>query len=246
MGTLSKDVVVEREPKLGGRGPDLIFPPKRYGGGGGGGGGDGAPDFRARLRRYRLGMLVGLAAVVMFFVAFTSAYVVRQGLGSWDDTTGTYITDWRPLRLPSLLWLNTGILLLSSATLELARRRLIRRAAVAQSFGIDNEERAFPWLGITLVLGLGFLSGQWLAWKQLAAQGVLVSSSPSSSFFYLLTGSHGVHLAGGLAAMAYASVATLLRRPLDSKAITVDVTSWYWHFMGFLWLYIFALLQLWK
>ncbi len=246
MAPHSNEVIVEREPKLGGRGPDLIEPPKRFGGGGGGGDDGDAPGFRNRLRRYRLGVMIGLAAVVMFFVAFTSAYVVRQGLGTWNPATNSYDSDWRPLTIPGILWINTGLLLLSSVTLELARRRTIGRAAVAQSFGIDNEQRSVPWLGLTLVLGAGFIAGQWLAWRELASQGVFIATNPSSSFFYVLTGSHAVHLAGGLLALLYASAMTLLARPLVTKAIVVDVTSWYWHFMGFLWLYIFALLQLWK
>ena len=100
-----------------------------------------------------------------------------------------------------------------------------------------------PWLPITLVLGLGFLAGQWMAWGQLARQGVFISSNPSSSFFYLLTGTHALHLAGGLAALAYAAGTALLSQAWERRRMVVDVTSLYWHFMAVLWLYIFALLQ---
>ncbi len=191
-----------------------------------------------------MGMIIGMAAIVMFFVSLTSAYIVRQGIGNWDYKTNQYVTDWVPLKVPAILWLNTVILLVSSVTMELARRRTVARAVTAQEFGIDNEQRAIPWLGITTVLGLGFIAGQALAWKDLAAQGIFFSTNPSSSFFYLLTISHGFHLLGGVVALAYASITSLLSRPLETKAVVVDVTTLYWHFMDGLWIYIFALLLL--
>jgi len=240
MATVLRDTsILDREPKLGGGGPIDITPPRR----GFGGDGDGAPHYRDRRRRYRLGMLVAMAAIVMFFVSLTSAYIVRQGIGNWDFKTGQYVTDWVPLKVPGILWVNTLILLISSFTMELARRRTVARAVTAQEFGIDGQQRSFPWLGITAVLGFGFLAGQAIAWKDMAGQGIYISTNPSSSFFYVLTVSHGLHLAGGVLALLYASVTTLLARPLETKAVVVDVTALYWHFMDGLWIYIFALLQ---
>ncbi len=236
MATAFRESVLEREPKLGGGGPIDITPPKRWGGDG-----DGNPQYRDRRRRYRLGVMVGMAAIVMFFVSLTSAYIVRQGIGNWDSRTGQYVTDWQPMKVPAILWLNTLILLLSSGAMEMARRRTLERALTAQQFGIDGEQRTFPWLGVTTILGMGFIAGQALAWKDLAAQGVFISSNPSSSFFYVLTVSHGLHLLGGVLALLYAAVTSVLSRPLDTKAIVVDVTALYWHFMDALWIYIFAL-----
>lgn len=232
----------------GGRPPVIHFP--RYGGGGGGGGrDDNYPDFGERLRRYRLGLMVGLAAVVMLFVSFTSAYIVRQGLGSYDSVTQAYVTDWKPLKLPmGLLFLNTCLLLASSFTIEMARRSAFAEAAIAPITdmpGIAKEEnRGIPWLPITVALGLGFLAGQLMAWHELAKRGFYVASGPSSSFFYVLTGMHAIHLFGGVLALLYALAAVLFRsRPLERRRIVVDVTAWYWHFMAILWIYIFALLK---
>jgi cytochrome c oxidase subunit 3 len=249
MGSLPTYRIREKTAKFGGGGrpPVIHFP--RYGGGGNGGGGrDDSPDFGERLRRYRLGLMVGLAAVVMLFVSFTSAYIVRQGLGSYDQATQVYVTDWKPLSLPmGLLILNTCILLVSSITIEMARRSAFAQAAiepVTEMPGIAKEtEHRFPWLPITVVLGAGFLAGQLIAWHEMGRRGFFVSSSPSSSFFYVLTGMHGVHLLGGVLALVYALAATYRTRPLERKRIVVDVTAWYWHFMGILWLYIFALLK---
>jgi cytochrome c oxidase subunit 3 len=100
-----------------------------------------------------------------------------------------------------------------------------------------------PWLGVTLVLGLAFLFGQWTAWQQLAANGFYVATTPSSSFVYLLTGAHAAHLLGGVLALIVAGVASLLHRSLKTRSIVVDVTAWYWHFMAVLWIYIFCLMK---
>jgi len=236
------------DPKLGGGGrpPVIRFP--RTGGGGGGGRDESYPDFGERLRRYRLGMIVGLVAVVMLFVSFTSAYIVRQGLGNYDQATQRFVTDWRPLRLPTaLLILNTCLLLASSFTIEKARRAAFAAAAVGpvtEMPGIAKDEgRGVPWLPVTVLLGFGFLAGQLLAWHALGRRGFLVANNPSNSFFYVLTGVHAVHLFGGIVALLYALAAGLGPRPLERRRIVVDVTAWYWHFMAILWLYIFALLK---
>jgi cytochrome c oxidase subunit 3 len=214
-----------------------------------GGGGD---DFDsrpldARLRRARLGLLVGVVGIVMIFVSFTSAYVVRQGLPTFDSRTNTMVHDWIPVRLPRLLLVNTIVLLLSSFTIELARRRAARSAALAEVGPIPGVstggDEKVSWLALTVVLGLLFLTGQGLAWRELAASGFYISATPSSSFVFLLTGMHGVHLLGGVIALLIAGAASLLRRSAQSQLIWLDVTGWYWHFMAILWVYILALLE---
>jgi len=218
-----------------------------------GGGGDnrsdsGQPDYRTRLRRARLGLAIALTPILMLFVSFTSAYIVRQGLPTLDPNTNKVVHDWTPTPLPTVLFLiNTGVLLFSSVTIELARRQLIRQVALQPVQSIPGvslgTEIEFPWLGVTIVLGLGFLTGQWLAWRELAARGFFVATGPSSSFVYLMTGGHAVHLMGGMLALLVAGTTVILRRPLESRRIVVDVTAWYWHFMAALWIYIFALLE---
>jgi len=209
---------------------------------------EGSTLLETRLRRARLGLLVGLVGIVMIFVSFTSAYVVRQGLPSLDPRTDTLIRDWFALPLPRLLFLNTLVLLASSGTMELARRQIARQAAVTRTafgnFGPASDRTwNASWLALTVVLGLSFLAGQWTVWRELAASGLYVSTNPSSSFFYLLTGTHGVHLFGGVLALLVAVVAGLLRRPIESRLVILDITGWYWHFMAVLWIYILCLLK---
>jgi cytochrome c oxidase subunit 3 len=145
-----------------------------------------------------------------------------------------------------LLFINTAILLVSSLTMEGARRQIARSAALAPVRSIPGvslgEERNFPWLGVTVVLGLGFLVGQWMAWGELKSRGFLVSTNPDSSFVYLLTAAHAVHLAGGIIALLWAGITSLLHKPIEGRRIVVDVGAWYWHFMAVLWIYVFALL----
>ncbi len=187
--------------------------------GGPGGGAERVPD-----NRYRTGMWAALAGILMIFTAFTSAYVVRKGLSD----------DWIPTSLPSLIWFNTLLLMASSLTLERARQVLS-----------DNSRFSRWWL-ITTVLGAAFLVGQVVVWRQLIGDGVYISSNPSSSFFYVLTGAHAVHLSGGLFALGF----LLFRNrenPFGSlNRIPIDVMAIYWHFMDALWIYLLLLLFFWR
>src|SRR5208282_4787473 len=243
MATLSPPVTVHA-PKTG---KDVSSSRPPVHGGGGGGGSDGSPDYGSRLRRARLGLVVAIAPIVMLFVAFTSAYIVRQGLPTLDQKTKTYVRDWTPVDLPiALLLVNTGLLLLSSIAAELARRQITRQAALGPASSISDvavaSRNGLPWLGITVVFGGGFLTGQWIVWRLLAERGFYLATSPSSSFVYLLTASHAIHLLGGMAVLLYAAAGSLLRKPVAARRIVVDVTAWYWHFMFLLWVYIFALM----
>jgi len=175
-------------------------------------------------------MYVALAGVVMLFTALTSAYIVRAASSN----------DWRPIAMPSILWLSTLVIVTSSFVLETARR-----AVKQQRDGVYGR-----WLSITTVLGITFLASQLLAWRQLARQGVYLSSNPHSSFFYLLTAAHGVHLLGGILALGYLLLRTRKTRDsvaAESKRVgAVEAVSIYWHFMDGLWVYLFLLLFFWK
>jgi cytochrome c oxidase subunit 3 len=208
---------------------------------------DGLQQLEMRLRRARLGLGVGVLGIVMVFVSFTSAYIVRQGLPTLDPRTNTLVHDWFPLPLPALLFFNTGLLLISSVTMELARRQVARSTTPTRAASIPNvfagREGTILWLALTAVLGLSFLKGQWTVWREMEAGGFYVASSPSSSFVYLLTGTHGVHLLGGIFALLAAGATVLFRRPAESRVVVLDVTAWYWHFMTLLWVYILCLLE---
>jgi cytochrome c oxidase subunit III len=191
-----------------------------------GGGGDwGDHSFRGRpanvaLPTYQLGVWLAMGGICMVFIAFTSALIVRRGVS----------LDWRPTEFPRILWLNSAVLVMSSLTVESARKAL--RKGLASTFR--------TWWWISTALGVAFLAGQVMAWRQLAAAGVYLSSNPSSSFLYLLSGAHGVHLVGGVIAF----LAVALRRKVSR--VGVEAISLYWHFMDGLWLYLLMVLLYWR
>jgi cytochrome c oxidase subunit 3 len=188
------------------------------------------PDLKSSASRYRIGMWVAMAAILMMFTALTSAYIVRAASSD----------DWQALKMPRILLLSTALIIISSGTLEAARRKL-------KAAAIDGHRR---WLMLTVALGLGFLVSQLLAWQQLVRQGIYVSSNPHSSFFYLLTATHGVHLLGGLVALVYLSLRTRIagenKLAVVKRQGAADAVTLYWHFMDVLWLYLFVLLFYWR
>jgi|SRR4051812_9140343 cytochrome c oxidase subunit 3 len=231
-------------PQQGGRGP--IQPP-----------GLGGPDDwenqpqgsrgpRERLRRYRLGVASALVSIFSIFIAFASAYVFRHGAFHLDEV-GNIIYEWRPVQMPALLWTNTLVLLLSSVTMEFARRQAFFEPAVMREWlglGRETLRRSLPWLAMTIILGLGFLAGQVEAWRELYARGVFFKSNPGSSFFFLFTGLHALHLLGGLVAIQWALIQGIFAKNVARRQTALDAAAWYWHGMGLLWVCIFALLVL--
>ncbi|HWR36277.1 MAG TPA: cytochrome c oxidase subunit 3 [Clostridia bacterium] len=229
----------------GGRGPVPREP--RGGGGGGRGDGDNFQSHGERLRRYRLGLFFMLVSVTMLFVSFTTLYIARRTAGRFDPMSGDFQTDWVPVTLPiGLLLINSAVLLLSSFTVEKARRAAAIEAAVVPASHIPGiapiHESSGRWVQATALLGLAFLAGQTMAWRQLNVQGIFLDTGPASSFVFLLTGAHAVHLGGGILALIWAAASNFLHKSLDSRRVTLDVTAIYWHFLGALWIYIFALL----
>ena len=211
-GTLTEELVVS---DVGGAGGDT---------GSGGDGWSGSRGNSATPRRaYFTVMAMALAGILMFFMALTSAYIVRKGTGG----------DWRAIELPAVVWLNTAVLVVSSLTLERARRR----------FAAGNVSSFRSWWLITTALGVAFLVGQYVAWRELIVTGVFLSTNPSSSFFYVFTAAHALHLLGGVIALGYVAARSnehLLRR----GGLPADVAGVYWHFMDGLWVFLFLLLTL--
>jgi cytochrome c oxidase subunit 3 len=149
--------------------------------------------------------------------------------------------SWQAFSVPAMLWVSTALILLSSATFEVARRALRRGA----------REVYQRWLVASLGLGFGFLVAQLLAWRGLVGQGIYLATNPHSSFFYLLTGLHALHLLGGIMGLSYLMFrarfgAAGAKDEAGKQRARVDAVGLYWHFMDGLWVYIFALLFLWR
>ncbi|HEV2419437.1 MAG TPA: cytochrome c oxidase subunit 3 [Terriglobia bacterium] len=208
--------------------------PEKLGSGGGGGrhddgfgrgGGDGNSGGGAPFADVPVaGIWVAIIAIVMFFAALASAWVALKSRSG----------RWIPTALPSIVYLDSVILLISSLTLEFSRGCL--------SAGFPR--RFLLWLYATLALGIAFIAGQLIAWHDLARRGVYLATDPSAAFFYLLTAAHGLHLLGGIAALLVAAFqGPRIAKGLKSRKI-LDVTAIYWHFMYALWISILLLLVL--
>ena len=245
--THSPAEIERKEPGIGGKPPVTRRP---TGGGGGGGDDDWKNDGRgprARLRRARQAIFMLLAADLVMFVVLVIAFYARQSGMHFNPATRERIGDWHPISLPPILFLNTAALLLSSLTIELARRHIFRELDVLEEWlgmGKPALKRALPWLGATLALGLLFFAGQLVAWKQLSAQGFVFGrwATPSSYFFYMITGFHALHVMVGVVALIWCLTALRFYKSVERRQIVIDCTAWFWDTMGLAWLVLFAVL----
>ncbi len=180
-------------------------------------------DVGAREDQVTLGLWIFLGTVTMLFAAFTSAYIVRR--------TGS---DWRHVALPSILWLNSLVLLLSSAAVEIASRRGARAAWRSSVIAMLAA----------VSLGIAFLAGQLIAWRQMVAAGIYLPTSPHSSFFFMLTGAHAAHVVAALVVLMWGAVVTLAGST-DPRAWTarMSICRTFWHYLGVVWLFLFALVS---
>jgi len=202
-------------------------PPSRDGdddgGGDDGGGGGRTPDpRRPNSKKYSTAVLLGMTSITIFFLVPTAAFLALRL---------SNLHNWNSIHLPGILWANTLVLLASSATLEAARRKLRSD---------DGPGFRRMWT-LTTVLGLLFVSGQIIAWRQLAAQGAFATSRLASSFFYVFTAMHAAHLLGGVCALLYVEWHRFDAARI-SRAFAAEIASYYWHFMDGLWVFLLVLL----
>jgi cytochrome c oxidase subunit III len=186
------------------------------------GGGSESVRWSTPLSAYRAGMLFAMTSMVSLFVTLTVALQAR-----W-----AHPKDWVSIRLPRVLYLNTLVLLISSLTIEVARHPARAEA----------RRRRTIYLCATLLLGITFVGGQFVGWRDLVSSGVYLASNPGSLFLYVITGAHGLHLFGGMIALVWVIFrAGSLERSRKTET-AVDVVALYWHFMDGLWVYLLGLL----
>jgi cytochrome c oxidase subunit 3 len=186
---------------------------------------EGVPDLelsRDPAKRSALGFF--LAVVGSMFALLIGAYFMRRDLG-----------DWQPLPVPGILWTNTGALVLSSLALEWTQ--------IAARRGERNRARAG--LAAAGLFAVGFLGGQLIAWQELFAAGYFVSTNPANSFFYLITGLHGLHILGGLVALGWTVAKAWGSERIEPVRLSIELCATYWLFMLFVWVVLFSLLAGW-
>jgi cytochrome c oxidase subunit 3 len=171
----------------------------------------------------KFAMWLFVASVGMLFASLTSAYIVRQAEGNW-----LYFD------LPVSLYWTSGIILVSSISMQLAYWAAKK----------DQLDKVKILVSITLVLGLAFLVGQVQAWKELVAHNVYLVGNPSGSFLYILTGLHGLHIVSAIIYLIIVIVSAY-RFKIHSRSLAqIEMCATYWHFLGGLWLYLFIFLIL--
>ncbi len=238
-----------KEPGIGGKPPVDRRP---TGGGGGGGDDDWRNEKRGPrefLHRVRFFVFFALAGDMMFFAVLVVLFFAGHFGSHLDPRSHEIVGDWHPIQLPPVLFLNTAVLLLSGLCMEVARHNIFREIDVLEEWlglGRPALRRTLPWIGATLALGALFLAGQWVAWRQLTAQGFAFdhASTPASYFFYVITGLHAAHLVLGLLALLVCLTALSWFKRVELRQVIVDATAWYWHAMGLAWVLLFAMLAL--
>lgn len=206
--------------------------------GGGGGGGDNRPNedkFEEKQEfkpdKYRVGMGLILLVVLMTFGGLIGSYVVLATNQS---------LEWKPFNLPFQIWISTGLIIVSSIDYELAKNSLLA----------GNQQKARKWFFITGILGMIFIASQILAWVSLVNQGFYAQGNPYAGLFYILTAVHAVHVLGGIISLGFIILKTQIetedKDELLKRQWFATVVGWYWHFIGILWLVLFALLGLYK
>ncbi|CUS93675.1 cytochrome c oxidase subunit 3 [Candidatus Kryptobacter tengchongensis] len=190
--------------------------------GGGGGAGGHSYSYALPVNPAKFGLWLFISAIIMFFSALTSAYIVRHSAGNWLK-----------FNLPPIFVVNTLILIFSSVTIQMSYFRLKR-----------NKLSEFKLLFLfSTLLGVSFLIGQLIGWEQLKNMGIYVGTNPSSSFFYLLTWAHAIHLIGGVVALVYVLIKALFGHYNSKNRLGVELCITYWHFLDILWIYLFIFIN---
>ncbi len=171
----------------------------------------------------KFAMWLFLVSIGMLFAAFSSAYIVRQAEGNWVD-----------FALPTMFYYTTAIIVVSSIFIQWAY------------FAAKNNqlEKVKLLIGITTVLGISFLVGQVIGWKQMTESSIYLVGNPSGSFVYILTGLHGAHLIGGIVFLLIILIAAFRMKINSKNLLGIELCVTYWHFLGGLWIYLLVFLIL--
>lgn len=181
-------------------------------------------ESKGKIPSAKILLWLGIASIVIMFGALTSAYIVREAEGNWVK-----------FALPMMFWVSTSIILLSSVTMNWA----------LSSAKENKNERVKIALGLTLLLGAGFVTAQFLGWQTLVSQDIFFAgnkSNPSGSFLYVITGLHVAHLLAGILFLLVMFIKSFRNKLNTSNLLSLELCATYWHFLGGLWVYLFLFL----
>ncbi|HTO17336.1 MAG TPA: heme-copper oxidase subunit III [Edaphocola sp.] len=184
-----------------------------------------APRPTRKVHPQKFMMWFAIGSLSLTFAGFTSAYLVRQGQGMWEQ-----------FQLPSIFYISTVVILLSSLTYSLG----------ARAFKAENMKRYTLFMVLSLLLGIGFMTLQYLGFQELYQQNIRLNGNVSNSFFYVIAGMHLVHIFGALIALLVVTIRNNQIKPENRKYLGVEILGYFWHFIDILWLYLFVFLMLYR
>ncbi len=185
------------------------------------------PQEKPKIATEKVLLAIGIGSIVMLFAGLTSGYIVRQAEGNW-----------RFFEVPSVFYISSIIILISSFTMQMAIRAVKK----------DDLSQVKTFLLITLGLGLAFVFSQFLGWNELVKNDVYFADklTPSGSFFYVITGLHLAHLAFGLLGLIITGSKSIRERYSSKNYLGISLCAIYWHFLGGLWIYLFVFLAIYR
>jgi cytochrome c oxidase subunit 3 len=175
-----------------------------------------------RLHPHKFILWIAIASILMMFAGLTSAYIVKRSQSNWLE-----------FELPPIFWYSTIVILLSSLTIYLAYK----------SFKARNISRYRALITVTAGLGVLFVVLQWMGFNYLISHGVKLigsGSNPAGSFLGVITGIHMLHVLGGVVALTIMFIRAFSNRKKNYSTVPIEVVSIYWHFVDFLWIYLFV------
>jgi len=185
-----------------------------------------ASEYDSRINSHKFALYLGIASLIMTFAALSSAYMVRQSAGNWLE-----------FRLPSMFFVSTGVIVMSSLSLWMSSR----------AYNLNNEKQYKGFMIGTFILGIVFLTTQYLGWMEMYTSGIDLKGNPSGSFVYIMSMIHAFHVLGGIVILSIALYHsfTLPFRMTKKRRVRLDLTATYWHFVDILWIYLllFFILQ---
>ncbi len=171
-----------------------------------------------KVHPHKFAMWLAIGSMVMLFAGFTSAYLVHMSKGNWEY-----------FNVPRAFWYSTAVILISSYTMTRARKAIK-----------SHELRKYrQWLTVTTILGLVFIGLQYQGFREMAAENILIDGKPSASLFYAIPFVHGLHVLGGIVALIVLTIRSYVRRGAYYSSVPVEIAGTYWHFVDFMWVYLF-------
>src|SRR5688572_22983415 len=159
---------------------------------------------RQRLHPHKFTLWVAIASIIMMFAGLTSAYIVKSSLANWEE-----------VETPVAFWYSTAAILLSSLTIQLALRAFKQR-----------ELRQYRVLmAVTLILGVAFVYLQWSGFNWMWDNGVRFRGAGAGQFLYIIAGLHGLHVIGGIIALAVMLLKVFFGRTKTYNSVPVEVIA---------------------